>query len=76
MLARGSLISALVILFLLPAILVTFEPLMARTSRFWRTAKPQRTAKTAVLPDGRTALSAPSGEAQPEEAPAKTGETH
>ena len=76
MLARGSLISALVILFLLPAILVTFEPLMARTSRFWRTAKPQRTAKTAVLPDGRTALSAPSGEAQPEETPAKTGETH
>ncbi len=40
MLARGSFISALCILFLLPALLVTFEPLIARTSRHWREAKP------------------------------------
>ena len=36
MLARGSFISALCILFLLPALLVTFEPLISKTSLRWR----------------------------------------
>lgn len=35
LLARGSIISAVCILFLLPAILVTFEPLIAKTSMRW-----------------------------------------
>lgn len=39
MLARGSLISALCILFLLPAILVLCEPLINRTTLHWRTPK-------------------------------------
>ncbi|MCI8525491.1 MAG: MMPL family transporter [Oscillospiraceae bacterium] len=47
MLARGSFISALCILFLLPAILVTLEPLVARTSRHWRTAKAAKSEKSA-----------------------------
>ncbi len=36
LLARGSIISAVCILFLLPAILVTFEPLIAKTSMRWK----------------------------------------
>ena len=35
LLARGSIISAVCILFLLPAILVTFEPVIAKTSMRW-----------------------------------------
>lgn len=42
MLARGSVISALCILFLLPALLVTCEPLVNRTSMHWRKAKPTK----------------------------------
>lgn len=39
MLARGSLISACVILFLLPAILAAFEPIIAKTTLHWRKPK-------------------------------------
>ncbi len=39
MLARGSIISALVILFLLPALLMVCEPLLAKTSLNWRNPK-------------------------------------
>lgn len=39
MLARGSLISACIILFLLPAILTTFEPLISKTTLHWRKPK-------------------------------------
>ena len=39
MLARGSLISAVCILFLLPALLAVFEPAINRTSLHWRTPK-------------------------------------
>ena len=39
MLARGSLISAVCILFLLPALLAVFEPVINRTSLHWRTPK-------------------------------------
>jgi len=41
MLARGALISALCILFVLPALLYLFEPVIHKTSRRWRTGKPQ-----------------------------------
>ena len=42
MLARGSIISALLSIFVLPSVLVEFEPLIARTSRWWRAPKPQK----------------------------------
>ena len=48
MLARGTLISVAVCLFLLPPILVVCEPLIARTSKNWKTA-PQPKAETPVL---------------------------
>ncbi len=46
MLARGSIISALVSIFILPAVLMVCEPFIAHTSRWWRTAKPQRQKKS------------------------------
>jgi len=45
MLARGSLISAVCILFLLPALLTVFEPVINKTSICWRTPKPMRRRK-------------------------------
>lgn len=39
MLARGAIISALVSIFILPSLLVIFEPVLAKTSRYWRVAK-------------------------------------
>ncbi|MDY4429533.1 efflux RND transporter permease subunit [Evtepia sp.] len=48
MLARGTLISVAVCLFLVPPILVVCEPLIARTSKNWKTA-PQPKAETPVL---------------------------
>lgn len=45
MLARGSLISAMCILFLLPALLMVFEPVIHKTSLHWRTPKPHRHSK-------------------------------
>ena len=44
MLARGACISALVSIFLMPAILLVCEPLFNKTSLRWRTTPPQRTA--------------------------------
>lgn len=44
MLARGACISALVSIFLMPAILLVCEPLFNKTSLHWRTMPPQRTA--------------------------------
>ena len=49
MLARGSLISAAGILFLLPALLYLFEPVIHRTSFRWRT--PPKAAKQAEAAD-------------------------
>ena len=40
MLARGSIISAVCILFLLPALLAVFEPVINKTSLHWRKPKP------------------------------------
>ncbi len=42
MLARGAIISALVSVFILPSMLVVFEPVIAKTSLYWRTSKPPR----------------------------------
>ena len=50
MLARGALISALVSLFLMPAILCVCEPVFNKTSRHWRTTPPPRRGK--ALPAG------------------------
>ena len=52
MLARGALISALVSLFLMPAILCVCEPVFNKTSRHWRTTPPPRRGK--ALPAGET----------------------
>ena len=59
MLARGALISALVSIFLMPAILCVCEPLFNKTSRHWRTTPPPRRGK---------ALPAKAPEALPREA--------
>ena len=45
MLARGALISALVSIFLMPAVLCVCEPLFQKTSRGWRQALPPREHK-------------------------------
>ncbi len=45
MLARGAFISALCILFLLPALLTAFEPLLSKTSMYWRKPKPAKAGK-------------------------------
>ena len=42
MLARGALISALVSIFLMPAVLCVCEPLIQKTSFYWREAAPVR----------------------------------
>jgi hypothetical protein len=42
MLARGALISALVSIFLMPAVLCVCEPLIQKTSRGWRQPVPVR----------------------------------
>ena len=48
MLARGALISVVVCLFLLPSILMVFEPIIARTTKGWRTPLMKRAAKSAA----------------------------
>lgn len=53
MLARGSLISAVCILFLLPALLAVFEPVIHKTSLHWRTPKARRHGKE-ELPEAQT----------------------
>lgn len=62
MLARGALISALVSIFLMPAILCVCEPLFNKTSRHWRTVPPHRSK---ALP-GKTPEALPQ-ESQPAE---------
>ena len=42
LLARGAIISALVSIFILPSLLAVCEPMIARTSRWWRTPRPPR----------------------------------
>lgn len=42
MLARGAVISAVLIIFLLPALLYLCEPIFNKTSLYWRTEKPKK----------------------------------
>lgn len=42
MLARGAIVSAIVSIFLLPSLLVNCEGLIAKTSLYWRTLKPEK----------------------------------
>lgn len=42
MLARGAIVSAIVSIFLLPSLLVNCEGLIAKTSLYWRTPKPEK----------------------------------
>ena len=69
MLARGALVSALVSIFLMPAILCVCEPLFNKTSWHWRTPDPVPEKTLPVpeeeLPPAETALAGP--EALPKE---------
>ncbi len=47
MLARGAVISALVSIFILPSVLAVFEPLICKTTLFWR-KKPAKRSKEPV----------------------------
>lgn len=50
MLSRGAIISALVCMFILPSVLVVFEPVIAKTTLHWRAPKPPKAPKTPALP--------------------------
>ena len=60
MLSRGAVISALVCMFILPSVLVVFEPVIAKTTLHWRTPKPPKGEKAPALPE-----TAPEPEALP-----------
>ena len=65
MLCRGALISAIVCLFLVPPILVIFEPLIARTTIGWRTPFISGKARKATSADGPEVPSEPEYPAAP-----------
>lgn len=46
MLSRGAVISALVSIFILPSVLVVFEPFIAKTTLYWRVPKAPKGSKT------------------------------
>ena len=50
MLSRGAIISALVCMFILPSVLVVFEPVIAKTTLHWRAPKPPKAPKAPALP--------------------------
>ena len=50
MLSRGAIISALVCMFILPSVLVVFEPVIAKTTLHWRAPQPPKAPKTPALP--------------------------
>ena len=56
MLARGSIISAVISIFVMPATLYLCEPVFAKTSRYWRHVKPQK-AIGGGTPEGQTPVS-------------------
>ena len=81
MLARGALISALVSIFLMPAILCVCEPLFQKTSYRWKTPDPVPAGEALptgdALPAGETPPapeSAPGAEAVPEALPGAEAE--
>ena len=65
MLSRGALISALVSIFLMPAILYVCEPVFNKTSYHWKTPDPVPTAETLPAPAEGEALPAAEAEALP-----------
>ena len=71
MLARGALISAVVSIFLMPAILLVCEPVFNKTSWRWKTPDPTPTAEPLPAPAEAETLPAPETEAlsAPEEEP-------
>ena len=67
MLARGAFISALCILFLLPALLTAFEPLLNKTSLNWRVPKPPKEKKPGRFQRKPAPAQGPLPQEQPEE---------
>ena len=55
MLSRGAVISALICMFILPSVLVTFEPVIAKTTLHWRTPRAPRQRK-GLKPDAEAAF--------------------
>ena len=73
MLARGAIISALVCMFILPSVLVVFEPIIAKTTLHWRTPKapkPRKPGRPGLPRRQREPLPA-SGEGTAEPVPAE-----
>ena len=56
MLSRGAIISALISMFILPSVLVVFEPIISKTTLWWRKAKPSKASNAAKT--GEAALTA------------------
>ena len=54
MLSRGAIISALVCMFILPSVLVVFEPVIAKTTLHWRAPKTPRTPNAPAAVSGGT----------------------
>lgn len=53
MLSRGAIISAVVCIFILPAVLVAFEPLIAKTTLHWRRPKTPREKPAVAVANGK-----------------------
>ena len=70
MLSRGAIISALVCMFILPSVLVVFEPVIAKTTLHWRVPKPPKPPQTPKHPQ---ASQTPE---QPQPLPAAAGTEH
>lgn len=68
MLARGAIISAVVSVFILPSLLVVCEPVIARTSLWWRTPKPVKVSRLQTALSARAAQRADVSGALPEAA--------
>ena len=75
MLSRGAIISALVCMFILPSVLVVFEPVIAKTTLHWRTPKPPKAPKTPALPQPAEPQPAEPQPAEPQPAEALGGNT-
>ena len=60
MLSRGAIISSMICIFILPAILVTFEPLINKTTLHWRVPKPPKQERPG-LPEGKKGVPAGKG---------------
>lgn len=67
MLARGAVISAVVCIFILPALLVVFEPVIAKTSLWWRIPQPPRKHRALKAAGRALKAVAPGCSAAPEE---------